>query len=269
MERRGAVGRYASANAQLREEDHTMSTTQNETTPGTHHTHGDHDHGNHGEATRHDHTGHGHTSHGHHDHGDHADGGGHRTHRFSAEHAERLLSDERAQSFPPEAALRNAGVGPGMTVVDLGCGPGFFTIPAHQIVGPSGHVIAADIQPEMLDHLRERLHTAEIHDVDVVQTTEGHVPVADHVADLVFAAFVLHEANDPSGFLAECARMAKPHGAVAIIEWRHDTDLDIRADHRIAVPVITELATAVGLDSHEVTILDGERVLVRLTRATK
>ena len=155
-----------------------------------------------------------------------------------------------------------------MTVVDLGCGPGFFTIPAHQIVGPSGHVIAADIQPEMLDHLRGRLRSAEIHDVDVIQTTEGHVPVTDHVADVVFAAFVLHEANDPAGFLGECARLIKPEGAVAIIEWRHDADLEIRADHRIAVSVITEFATAAGLDHHEVTNLDGERVLVRLTRST-
>ena len=155
-----------------------------------------------------------------------------------------------------------------MTVVDLGCGPGFFTIPARQIVGPSGHVIAADIQPEMLDHLRGRLHTAGIHDVEAVHSTESHVPVADATADIVFAAFVLHEANDPAGFVGECARLIKPHGAVAIIEWRDDADLEIRADHRIAVPVITEFATAAGLDHHEVTILDSERVLVRLTRCT-
>jgi len=260
------LGRDAWSNAYLGEDDHTMSTARNETTPGTGQTLGELDHRHHGEAGRHDRAGHGHASHGHHGHGDHSDGNGHRTHRFNAEHAERLLADERAQSFPPEGALRTAGVGPGMTVLDLGCGPGFFTIPAHQIVGPSGHVIAADVQPEMLDHLRGRLSTAGITDIEVVHSGEGHAPVADHLADVVLAAFVLHEANDPASFIAECARIVKPHGAVAIIEWRHDADLDIRADHRIAVPAITELAISAGLEGHAVTILDDERVLVRFTR---
>jgi cyclopropane fatty-acyl-phospholipid synthase-like methyltransferase len=67
-------------------------------------------------------------------------------------------------------------VGPGMTVIDLGCGPGFFTIPARHVVGAAGHVIAADVQPEMLDHLRGRLSQAGIADVDVVLATEGRVP---------------------------------------------------------------------------------------------
>jgi ubiquinone/menaquinone biosynthesis C-methylase UbiE len=120
----------------------------------------------------------------------------------------------------------------------------------------------------MLDHLRGRLETAGIGNVEVVHTTEGHVPVADHVADMVFAAFVLHEANDPAGFLVECARLVKPHGAVVILEWRHEANLEIRADHRIAVSVITELASAAGLDTHVVTNVDDERVLVRLTRRT-
>ncbi len=227
-----------------------MQTDRDETGHGAHR----HGHGDHGHA----HDGHG--------HGDHGGPGGHRTHRFSADHAERLLSEERAQSFPPGAALRNAGVGPGMTVIDLGCGPGFFTIPARHVVGAAGHVIAADVQPEMLDHLRGRLSQAGIADVDVVLATEGRVPVAGAVADVVFAAFVLHEANDPGAFLAECARLVKPGGAVAIIEWRHDVDLEIRADHRIAVPVIAAHAAAAGLDRHEVQVLDDARVLVRLTR---
>ena len=228
-----------------------MPTDRDQTARGAHH----HGHGDHGHA----HHGHG--------HGDHADAGGHRTHRFSADHAERLLSEDRAQSFPPEAALRNAGVGPGMTVVDLGCGPGFFTIPARHVVGTAGHVIAADVQPEMLDHLRGRLTQAGITDVHVVLTNEGRVPVADAVADVVWAAFVLHEANDPGAFLAECARLVKPGGAVAIVEWRHEVDLEIRADHRIAIPVVTAHATAAGLARHDVQVLDDARVLVRVTRA--
>jgi SAM-dependent methyltransferase len=205
----------------------------------------------------------GHHGHGHHDHSGH-DQDGRRTHRFSAAHIERLLSAERAQSMPPVETLRMAGIGPGMTVVDLGCGPGFFTIPAHEIVGPNGHVIAADVQPEMLEHLRGRLADAEIHDVQILETGDGHVPMADHSADVVLAAFVLHEADDPGAFLGECARLLKPHGWVAVIEWRHEADLGIPVAHRISVPTITDLAARVGLTKHEVTNLDDDRVLLHL-----
>lgn len=225
-----------------------------------------------GQAHGHGHVAHGHghdhgaDDHGAHDHGAH-DHGAHRTHRFSPAHVDRLLSPERAHAMPPEPTLRAAGVEAGATVLDLGCGPGFLTLPARAIVGPSGRVIAADVEPEMLDHLRGRLAAAGIADVAVVQAAEGRVPLEDHVADVVLAAFVLHEADDPAGFLAECARLATPHGVVSVLEWRHEGDHGPPVAHRIAVSTITALAAGAGLVQHEVVDLGPDRVLVRLTRA--
>jgi ubiquinone/menaquinone biosynthesis C-methylase UbiE len=90
--------------------------------------------------------------------------------------------------------------------------------------------------------------------------------VPDATADVAFGAFVLHEANEPAGFRAECARLVKATGVVAIIEWRHDADIESGADRRTAVPAITALAKTVDFHEREVTNLDDERVLIRLTR---
>ncbi len=205
-------------------------------------------------------------------HGDHAGHGGHGDHAGHGGHAghgriERLLSDERARSMPPDATLRLAGVTPGMMVVDLGCGPGFLTIPARHIVGPSGRVIAVDVQPEMLDHLRGRLAAAAIDDVEVILATDEHVPVADGVADVVLCALVLHEVDDPAGFLAGCARLAKRDGIVAVIEIHHeDVPGGPPVAHRISAPAILDLAGRAGLNRHEVVRLNEDRVLVRLGR---
>jgi ubiquinone/menaquinone biosynthesis C-methylase UbiE len=49
-----------------------------------------------------------------------------------------------------------------MTVLDFGCGPGFFTLPMAQMVGASGHVMAVDLQAEMLEKPREKLRATEL-----------------------------------------------------------------------------------------------------------
>ncbi len=66
-----------------------------------------------------------------HGHEAHDHGPGHRTHRFHPSQLDRLTSAERHAELPPVSALNAAGVIGGMTVVDLGCGLGFFAIPGH------------------------------------------------------------------------------------------------------------------------------------------
>ena len=65
--------------------------------------------------------------------------------RYDAAWIEDLLSEERGLLAPPEGLLSAAGANAGSTVVDVGCGPGFFTIAAAHLVGPAGHVYAVDI----------------------------------------------------------------------------------------------------------------------------
>ena len=72
-----------------------------------------------------------------------------------AEHAGWLATPLRRLVTDLRRVLRGI-VRPGDTVVDLGCGPGFFTLPLAEMVGEAGRVVAVDLQSAMLDKVRTR-----------------------------------------------------------------------------------------------------------------
>lgn len=138
-------------------------------------------------------------------------------HKFDPKHIERLLGDERVKDIAPDKVLIEAGLKQGQVFADVGCGPGFFTLPAADIVGATGRVYAIDTQEEMLDALRQRKTPLC---VIPVRCGEHSIPVPDAVADLALAAYVLHEAIDKTLFLAEMKRIIKTGGALVIIDWK-------------------------------------------------
>ena len=69
--------------------------------------------------------------------------------KFDTRNKDLLLSEARQETLKPEELLRSLGLRAGQTIADIGCGPGFFTVPAARIVGEDGHVYAADIQGDM------------------------------------------------------------------------------------------------------------------------
>ncbi|MCX5985813.1 MAG: class I SAM-dependent methyltransferase, partial [Chloroflexi bacterium] len=152
-------------------------------------------------------------------------GSAHRTHRFHPSQLDRLTSAERHAELPPLASLSAAGVVGGMTVIDLGCGPGFFAIPAAGIVGPRGHVYGVDVQAGMIEHLRTEIDRRQIPNISVLLSTESRVALPDETADIVFIAVVLHEVEDPVAFLGEAGRLVKRDGTIAIIEFHKRDDL--------------------------------------------
>jgi ubiquinone/menaquinone biosynthesis C-methylase UbiE len=208
-----------------------------------------------------DHGGHGR---GHAGHGDHA-GAGQRRDKFNPANVERLLGEERRAWNPPEATLRAAGVAPDQTVVDLGCGPGYYTLPAAELVGPRGTVYGVDVQPEMVAACRERAAAAGARGVEVVRSSETHVPLPDGVADLVLASLVLHEATDRAAFLREARRLLKPGGEVALIEFRQqDGPPGPPRAVRLSEADVAAAAGAAGLRVRERRALNDHQLLFHL-----
>src|SRR5262249_62218572 len=85
---------------------------------------------------------------------------GYRTHHFDPARVDRLLNEDRQRLLPAESILRAAGVATGQVVVDLGAGPGFFTLPAARLRGAGGHVYAVGREPSVLDRCRRRAQDA-------------------------------------------------------------------------------------------------------------
>ena len=99
--------------------------------------------------------------------------------KFDIRQRQELLSEQREATLHPDALLRRLGLARGDTVADIGCGPGFFTLPAADIVGDEGVVLAADIQGEMLSAIRSRAAEHGLTNVHVVKTSDKEIPIPD------------------------------------------------------------------------------------------
>ena len=132
-----------------------------------------------------------------------------------------LLDPERAEWTRPAELLAALAVGPGMVVADVGCGPGFFTLPMAALVGTEGRVFAIDDSPEMLRTLaegaREQGLTAQI---EARQADAAETGLPDDSLDLVLCVFVYHEIEDRDRLLTEFARVTRAGGKVAMVDWR-------------------------------------------------
>ena len=159
-----------------------------------------------------------------------------------------LLSEERHSRLQPRSLLRGLGLKAGETVADIGCGPGFFTLPAAEIVGPEGVVVAADIQGEMLTTVRVRAAEQGLTNVRLIKTSETELPLPAQSFDLVIAAFVLHEVPRHATFLRKMGRLLKSGGRLAVLEWqKHESELGPPLEDRIAPDELIADATAAGL----------------------
>ena len=117
----------------------------------------------------------------------------------------------------PEPILEGL-VREGQTVLDVGPGMGYFTIPLARIVGESGTVVAADLQPQMLAGLRRRAEQA-----GVLSHIQTHVAQPDRIGatgpfDFALAFWMLHEVRNACAFLGEIHGLLKPGAKLLLVE---------------------------------------------------
>ena len=106
----------------------------------------------------------------------------------------------------------------GMIVLDVGCGPGFFSIAMAQMVGKSGRVIAADLQEGMLRKLRKKIEGTDLAQrITLHKCQEDNLGLSEQV-DFVLAFYMIHELPDQAHFFREIASVLKPDGQILIVE---------------------------------------------------
>jgi ubiquinone/menaquinone biosynthesis C-methylase UbiE len=109
-------------------------------------------------------------------------------------------------------------VKPGMTVLDIGCGPGFFSIEMAQLVGESGRVVASDLQEGMLRKLGDKIQGTGLEArITLHKCEENKIGLSENV-DFILVFYMLHEVPDPEKFLDEIGSILKPNGQVLIVE---------------------------------------------------
>ena len=135
-----------------------------------------------------------------------------------------LRSEWRQQHLDPAAFWRRAGLTAGGTALDIGAGTGFFAIPATEIVGSAGRVLAVDTSLEMLAELASFVPLELADRLDRIQSEEYRIPLDSGVADVALLAFVTHEVDEPARLLTEATRLIKPGGHILVLDWDPDVE---------------------------------------------
>jgi ubiquinone/menaquinone biosynthesis C-methylase UbiE len=116
------------------------------------------------------------------------------------------------------------GIQPGERVLELGPGPGAFTVDAARRAGPQGRIIAVDIQPEMIAWVEQRVREAGLSNVETHVAGAYELPLENESIDRAFVVTVLPEIPDQNRALAELWRVIKPGGRLSVTEEFMDPD---------------------------------------------
>ena len=134
-----------------------------------------------------------------------------------------LLIPLRALLLSPAELLRRLHPTADSRILEVGCGPGYFS-PALARAVPQGELVLADIQPEMLAIARRRLQKLHLANVAYHLCDGHHFPFADSSFDRIVLVTVLGEVRDHSAYLHEFARLLKDDGLLSISETAGDPD---------------------------------------------
>jgi len=137
-----------------------------------------------------------------------------------AEHAGWLSTPIRRLVTDPKRILRGL-VEPGDTAVDLGCGPGFFTLPLAQMAGDGGRVIAVDLQAAMLDKVRARAERKGLAArIRLHQCAADSLALDGERADFALAFWMVHEVPDAARFMGEVRGVLRDGAHLLLVEPR-------------------------------------------------
>ena len=120
--------------------------------------------------------------------------------------------------------LDRVGIQPGERVLELGSGPGAFTVDAARRVEPEGRLIAVDIQPAMIVQLERRVREAGLTNVETHVASAHDLPLESESMDRAFLVTVLPEIADQNRALVELWRVIKPGGWLSVTEEFMDPD---------------------------------------------
>jgi ubiquinone/menaquinone biosynthesis C-methylase UbiE len=150
--------------------------------------------------------------------------------------ADWLDREERDIEEAPDRALDALDLQPGSTVADIGAGSGYMSVRLARRVGETGRVYAEDIQPQMIDLLKQRLQREKVANVIPVLGTYDDPKLPPAAIDLMLLVDVYHEFSDPVKMLAGMRAALKSGGRLVLLEYRkEDPSIPILLEHKMTV----------------------------------
>jgi SAM-dependent methyltransferase len=132
-----------------------------------------------------------------------------------------------------ERMLDEAGIGPGMRVIDIGCGPGAVSLVLARRVGDTGHVFAVDNNPGMLKAVQDRAREAGMSNISVIEGGFDAIVPGHGSLDAAVGRRVLMYQPDAVNAVTQLARAVRPGGIIAF----HEHDTVAVSDGRASLPL--------------------------------
>jgi ubiquinone/menaquinone biosynthesis C-methylase UbiE len=129
---------------------------------------------------------------------------------------------ERRKWQDPEALLAEIGLRAGMIFMDIGCGEGFFTLPAARSVGDSGQAYGLDIEAEAIEEIRREAAAEGLQNLSLTVGPAEKSVLCRSCADIVFFGIVLHDFQNPSQVLQNARKMIKADGQLVNLDWKKE-----------------------------------------------
>jgi ubiquinone/menaquinone biosynthesis C-methylase UbiE len=156
---------------------------------------------------------------------------------MSVEGADWLTRPERIKEEDPDRMLLSLDIKKGSVVADIGAGVGYHSWRMSEMVGPTGKVIAEDIQPGMIRLLQQNIADRKLRNVEIVLGTPTDPKLPGNAVDLVLMVDVYHEFSDPAAMMKHVRDALKPDGRVILVEFRkEDPSVPIQPLHKMSVP---------------------------------
>ena len=172
---------------------------------------------------------------------------------------------ERVDEERPDLVLDAMGLEPGDVVADVGCGSGYYARRVAGRVAPGGRVYCVDIQPEMLDIMRDLADRDGVTGIVPVLSEPDDLKLPAGALDWIVLADVYHEMSDPEAMLAGMRAALAPGGRVALLEYRIEdgTGDNLKSDHAMSVRQVLAEWLPAGfalVDLHE--FLPGQHLFI-------
>jgi ubiquinone/menaquinone biosynthesis C-methylase UbiE len=160
---------------------------------------------------------------------------------------------ERRRWQDPEQILSTIGLRDGMVFVDMGCGEGYFAIPAARRVRNYGKVFAVDINPESVEALRAKAEEKGLKNLTALVGEAEDTRFCEGCADIVFFGIDLHDFRDPVAVLRNAKLMLGPQGRLADLDWKDEPmEMGPPLEKRFSIGKAKQLIESVGLRVRDV-----------------
>lgn len=159
-----------------------------------------------------------------HEHAGHAEGDHDATMNHGFDDVERWVrrfdDPSRDAWQKPEAIIEFLGIPHAAVVADIGAGTGYFTVRLARAVGGQGRVLAVDVEPSLVEHVRERAASQHLDSIEAILAAPDDPRLPDAGVDRILIVDTWHHIDDRLAYLARLARALRPGGSVVVVDFR-------------------------------------------------